>query len=201
MEFIMYLIGLIFGFKQETIIVEQPKTEIVEIMTTTTPEKKTIFTVFKEEKPVIVEPVVATTTTVEPVIQPLVGPVTQPIVQSAPQPTIVFVSQPNVEYNLPTTPITQPTMEEVTISEPVFTLEERPNRGKYIGTFTVSDTSKKVVFTYEGTSERGGKSKGGMEFQPNQAYEIGWEFEGTFNYKIDYNNGEVIKEGTFTVTE
>jgi hypothetical protein len=194
MELITYLIGLMFGVKQEIpVVVEQ---QIVPIVATTTPVKSVSFTltkklnkVYTEIKPIVIpEQIVAITSQTQ-------STTTEPII-----PTETFVvSQPIIEYNIDTT-IT-PTNMEVTISEPEFTINPRANSSKYLGTFTVSDTSKKVTMIYNGTSTNGTTVKGGFEYQPNQPYNIYWEDIGEFNYTINYNNGEVVREGTFTVAE
>lgn len=199
MEFITYLLGLLFGFKQvdAPVVIEVPE---ITVVATTTPIKKTTYTFTKkvvqrdETKvyPIIDVPAtstVATTTHVE----------TPTTTATPPQETVIVVSQPVIEYNIPTT-IT-PTKMEVTITTPVFGLNPTPNSSKYLGTFTVSDTSKKVTMTYSGTSTDGSYTKGGLEYAPNQPYNVYWELLGTFDYEINYNNGEATKEGTFTVTE
>lgn len=198
MEFITYLIGLLFGFKQveAPVVIEVPE---ITVVATTTPIKKTTYTFTKkvvqknETKvyPIIELPATSTATST---------PVEVGATASAPiQETVIVVSQPVIEYNIPTT-IT-PTKMEVTITAPVFGLNPTPNSSKYLGTFTVSDTSKKVTMTYSGTSTDGSYTKGGLEYAPNQPYNVYWELLGTFNYEINYNNGETTKEGTFTVTE
>lgn len=149
MEFITYLIGLLFGFKQveAPVVIEVPE---ITVVATTTPIKKTTYTFTKkvvqknETKvyPIIELPATSTATST---------PVEVGATASAPiQETVIVVSQPVIEYNIPTT-IT-PTKMEVTITAPVFGLNPTPNSSKYLGTFTVSDTSKKVTMTYSGTS-------------------------------------------------
>lgn len=199
MEFITYILGLLFGFKQveAPVSIEVPE---ITVVATTTPIKKTTYTFTKkvvqknEPKvyPIIELPATRTA---------MSTPVDVGTTAFAPtQETVIVVSQPVVEYNTDTTQIT-PTKMEVTITAPVFGLNPKPNSSKYLGTFTVSDTSKKVVMTYNGTSTDGSYTKGGLEYAPNQPYEVYWELLGTFNYEISYNNGEATKEGTFTVTE
>jgi len=198
MEFIAYLIALIFGVKQveAPVAIEVPE---IAIVATTTPIKKTTYmftkkTTTKTENvgsPVMEIPSISTST---------ISTNITPEVATQTQETVIVVSQPVVEYNTGTLQVT-PTPMEVTITAPVFTLNPKPNSSKFLGTFTVSDTSKKVVMTYSGTSTDGSYTKGGLEYAPNQAYEVYWELLGTFNYEIKYNNGEATKEGTFTVTE
>jgi len=193
MEFIAYLIALIFGVKQvdAPVSIEVPE---ITVVATTTPIRKTTYTLTKKV-------VQKNETKVYPIIEaPNTGtgmPAEAPTIPT--QETVIVVSQPVIEYNIPTT-IT-PTKMEATISAPTFGLNPKPNSSKYLGTFTVTDTSKKVVFKYEEISPMPKYTKGGMEFMPNQPYEIYWERVGTFSYEINYNNGEATKEGTFTVTE
>lgn len=198
MEFIAYLIALIFGVKQveAPVSIEVPE---IAIVATTTPIKKTTYTFTKKTttkennvgSPAMEIPSTSTST---------ISTNITPEVATQTQETVIVVSQPVVEYNTGTLQVT-PTPMEVTITAPVFTLNPKPNSSKFLGTFTVSDTSKKVVMTYSGTSTDGSYTKGGLEYAPNQPYEVYWELLGTFNYEINYNNGEATKEGTFTVTE
>lgn len=197
MEFITYLLGLLFGFKQveAPVVIEVPE---ITVVATTTPIKKTTYTftkkVVQKDEPTVY-PIIELPATSTPVV---VVP-TQTTTATPPQETVIVVSQPVIEYNIPTT-IT-PTKMEVTITAPVFGLNPTPNSSKYLGTFTVSDTSKKVTMTYAGTSTDGSYTKGGLEYAPNQPYNVYWELLGTFDYEINYNNGEATKDGAFTVTE
>ena len=108
------------------------------------------------------------------------------------------VSQTNTTYTNATNTITTKKM-DITISEPIVELTNKPNTPKYIIKFNISDNTKPIALTYEGTNQDGSKTKGGQTYDAGMPVVWYTDFASSLNYTINYNNGEFIKEGQFTV--